>query len=83
MVQISLPYNRRGRASALYTFNLIKDFTEVTIIALKEKPKATKCSEHGTINTITYTAKIVVKILRRSIETKIEAVFEEAHFGFR
>jgi hypothetical protein len=50
---------------------------------LKEKLKATKCSDHGTISIITYTAKIVVKIFRRRIEIKMEAVFVEAHFGFR
>jgi len=38
-----------------------KDFTEVTMIALK-KPQATKCSDHRTINTIAHTAKIVAKI---------------------
>jgi hypothetical protein len=48
-----------------------KNFTEVKIIALKEKPIATKCSDHGTISTITYTAKILVKTLRRSTETKV------------
>jgi hypothetical protein len=55
----------------------------VTVIALKEKIKATKCSDHGTISVITYTAKIVVKIRRRRIETKMEVVFVEAHRGFR
>jgi len=44
-----------------------KDFTEVTMIALKKKPQATKCSDHGTINLIAHTAKIVGKILRRRI----------------
>ena len=32
-----------------------KDFTEVTIIALKKKPQATKCSDHCTISLITHT----------------------------
>ena len=36
-----------------------KDFTEVTIVALKKKPQATKCSDHCTINLITQTAEIV------------------------
>ena len=41
-----------------------KDFTEVTMINLKKKPQATKCSNHGTISLITHThtAKIVAKI---------------------
>ena len=60
-----------------------KDFTEVTMIALKKKTQATKCSDHRTINLIAYTAKIIAKILRRRIERKIEAVFGEDQFGFR
>jgi hypothetical protein len=42
----------------------VKDFTEVTMIALKKKPQATKCSDHHTISLIAHTAKIVAKILR-------------------
>ena len=51
-----------------------KDFTEVTMIALKKKTQATKCSDHRTISLIAHTAKIITKILRRRIERKIEAV---------
>jgi len=60
-----------------------KDFTEVTMIALKKKPQATKCSNHRTISLIAHTVKIVAKILRRRIEKKIEDVLEEDQFGFR
>ena len=60
-----------------------KDFTEVTMNALKKKPQATKCSDHRTISLIAHTAKIVAKILRRKIEKKIEDVLEEDRFGFR
>ena len=56
---------------------------EVTVIALKKKPQATKCSDHRTINLIAHTAKIVTKILRRRIEKKIEDVLGEDQFGFR
>jgi hypothetical protein len=31
-----------------------KDFSEVTLIALKKKPKATKCSDRCTISLIIY-----------------------------
>ena len=58
---------------------LPKDFTEVTMIALKKKPQATKCSDHRTINLIAHTAKIVAEILRRRIEKKIEDVLGEDH----
>jgi len=60
-----------------------KDFTEVTMIALKKKPQATKYSDHRTISLIVHTAKIVAKILSRRIEKKIEDVLGEDRFGFR
>jgi hypothetical protein len=59
-----------------------KDFTEVTMIALKKKPQATNCSDHRTISLIAHTAKIVAKIFRRT-EKKIKAVLREDQFGFR
>ena len=60
-----------------------KDFTEVTMITLKKKPQATKCSDHRTISLIAHTAKIITKIFRRRIERKIEDVLGEDPFGFR
>ena len=51
-----------------------QDFTEIKMIALKKKTKATKCSDYRTISLISYTAKIIAKILRRRIEKKIEDV---------
>jgi hypothetical protein len=59
-----------------------RDFTEVTMIALKKKPKATKCSNHHTISLIAHTAKIVARIPRR-IEMKTEDALGEDQFGFR
>ena len=59
------------------------DFTEITIIALKKKPQAKKCSDHRTTSLIAHTAKIVAKIFRRRIEKKIEDVLGEDQFGFR
>jgi len=41
-----------------------KDFTNVTMIALKKKPQATKCSDHCTVSLIAHTEKILRKILR-------------------
>ena len=60
-----------------------KDFTEGTMIALKKKPQATKCSNHRTISLIVHTATIVAKILRKRIKRKIEDVLGEDHFRFR
>jgi hypothetical protein len=60
-----------------------KDFTEVTMIALKNKPQATKCSGNRTISLIAHTVKIVAKILRRRLEKKIEDVLGEDQYGYR
>jgi hypothetical protein len=59
-----------------------RDFTEVTIIALK-KPKATKYSHHCTISLTAHTAKILARTLGRMIERKIEDVLGEDQFEFR
>jgi hypothetical protein len=60
-----------------------KDFTEVTMVALKKKTKATKCSDHRTVILIAHTANILAKILKRRIERKIEDTLGEDQFGFR
>jgi len=49
------------------------------MIISNKKPKAMKCKENCTFSLITYTAKIVAKILRR-IEKIIEDIFEEDQF---
>ena len=54
-----------------------KDFTEVTMIVLKKKPQATKCSDHRTISLISHTAKIIATILRRRIERKLRMYLEK------
>jgi hypothetical protein len=60
-----------------------RDFIEVKMIALKKKPKATKCSDRHTINIIAHAAKIVARILRRRIERKTEDALGEDQFGIR
>jgi hypothetical protein len=52
---------------------------ELTMIALKKKPKATKCSHYRTISIIAHAAKIVARILRRR---KTEDALGD-QFGFR
>jgi len=49
-----------------------KGFTEVTMIALKKKPKATQSSDNRTISLIAHTANIVVTTLRWRIQRKTE-----------
>jgi hypothetical protein len=55
------------------------------MIALKNKPKATKSSDHTThtISVITHTANLVAGILRGRTERNIEDVLGEDQFGFR
>ena len=60
-----------------------KDFKEVTMIALKKKTQATKCSDHRTISLIAHTGKIVTKIIRSRIEKKIKDVLGEDQLGCR
>jgi len=60
-----------------------KDFSDVTVIALKKKPKATKRSDRRTISPIIYTANIVARILKRRIERKVGDVLGNDEFGFR
>jgi hypothetical protein len=59
-----------------------KDFTEVTMVALKKKPKARKCTDHRTISLIAHAAKVVASVIRRRSEKKIEDVLWEDQFGF-
>ena len=60
-----------------------KDFNHVTIITLKEKPKAkTTCSDQCTISLTAHTGNTVAKIIRRT-ERKTEDVLGEDQFGFR
>ena len=60
-----------------------KDFREVTMIALKKKTQATKCSDHRTVSPIAHTAKIVARKLKIRIERKFEDILGEDHFGLR
>jgi hypothetical protein len=53
-----------------------KDFTEVTMIALKKKPQATKCSDHRTISLIAHTAKIVQRYLDEVLKRKMRMYSE-------
>jgi hypothetical protein len=59
-----------------------KDVTEVTMIALQNRPKATKCSDYRRISLTAHTAKTVSRIPRR-IAKKIEDALGGDQFGFR
>jgi hypothetical protein len=53
------------------------DFIEITMISLKKKPKATKCSDHRTTNLIANTAKRVARILRRGLKGRLRMYSEK------
>ena len=52
-------------------------------IALKEKPIATKGSDHRTSSFVAHTAKIVTRILRRKDRRETEDILGEDEFRFR
>jgi hypothetical protein len=60
-----------------------KDFTEVTMVALKKKPKASKYTDHRTVSLIAHVAKVVASVIRRRSEKKIEDALGEDRFEFR
>jgi hypothetical protein len=59
-----------------------RDFIEVTMIALKKKPKATNRNDHCTISIIAHAAKIILRLLRL-LQRKTEDALGEDKFGFR
>jgi len=48
-----------------------KDFTEVTMITLKKKKQATKCSDYRTISFFAHTTKIVKIYLEEGLKEKL------------
>jgi hypothetical protein len=60
-----------------------KDLLEVTMIPLKKKKQAMKCSDHRTISLISHVGKIMARILSKRLEHRIEEVMGEDQFGFR
>jgi hypothetical protein len=53
------------------------------MIAVKKKPKSTKCSDHHTTSLITHTEKMGGRILRRRVAMKIEDALGVDQFRFR
>ena len=48
-----------------------KDVTEVRVVALKQKPKAAKCSDHRTFFLTAYTVQVVARVLGTRIQRKV------------
>jgi len=61
-LQLNISYHIISHIITYETGEWLKDFKEITMIALKKKPQATKCSDHHTISLTAHSAKIVAKI---------------------
>ena len=61
------------------------DFVQSILIPMKKKANATECGDHRTISLISHAAKIVLKILNKRIQAKVESIkyLGEDQFGFR
>jgi len=61
-----------------------EDFLQSVVIPLEMKPNATECSDFYTINLLTHVAKVLIKILTKRIEAKVEAIgyIADDQFGF-
>jgi len=53
-----------------------KDSTEVTVIALKKKPQATKCGKYRTVNLIVHTSKIIERYSEKGLKRKLRIYSE-------
>ena len=55
------------------------------MLPLEKKPNATRCEDFRTITLISHAAKILLKVLQKRIEAKVDAVrfLSDDQFGFR
>ncbi|KAJ4437221.1 hypothetical protein ANN_17356 [Periplaneta americana] len=60
-----------------------EDFSETLLLSIPKKNNAKKCNKFRTINLISQTAKILLRILNRRLYSKMEGQLEEELFGFR
>jgi hypothetical protein len=63
------------------TGNWLKDFLDITMIALPKKNQVKKCKGHRITSLILHIDKIVTHMLSKWLESKIEEVKED-QFGF-
>ena len=61
-----------------------EDFTKVVIVPLQKKLNATECADHKTISLISHDAsKILLRILTKRLEGKVNDCMGKTQFGFR
>jgi len=61
------------------------DFTETVMVPLQKQPNATECGDHRIISLISHVSKILLKILTKRLEAKVDSIYfvGEDQFGFR
>ena len=60
-----------------------EDFTKVVMVPLKKKQNATECADHRTISLISHASKILLRILTKRVEGKVNDYMGKTQFGFR
>jgi len=62
-----------------------EDFLQSVVIPLEKKLNTTECSDFRTINLLAHASKILIRILTKRIEAKVEGIgyFADDQFGFR
>jgi hypothetical protein len=60
-----------------------EDFTKVVMIPIPKKNNAVECGDHRTISLVSHASKIMLKVLTRRLEAKIESMISRTQFGFR
>ena len=60
-----------------------EDFTRLVFIPLQKKENAVECEDHRTISLICHASKILLKVLKKRLETRAERFLSNGQFGFR
>ena len=59
------------------------DFKRSVLVPLEKKRNATRCEDFRTISLILHATKVVLRIIKRRLETKVEEFLTNNQFGFR
>ena len=59
------------------------NFKRSVLMPLEKKRNATRCEDFRTISLIAHAAKVVLRIIKRRLETKAEKFLANDQFGFR
>ena len=60
-----------------------EEFTKVVLIPIPKKSNATECGDYRTISLICHASKIMLKILTKRIEHKVQNFISKNQFGFK